>query len=109
MSNTGCGTRSAKVDDDFDVLPRGMEDFDHRFVGHQLEERREVDVRRQRVDQRRHARCGHLDQAQDRPKGRFAHEFGVDGDEIRLFESGENGLEFFLGGDDVHQIAFGKE
>ena len=98
----------AEMDDDFDVLPGGMEDLDHRLVGHQPEEGRQVDVRRQRIDQRRHAGRGHLDQAQDRPEGRFADEFGVDGDEIRLFESGENGLEFFLGGDDVHQIAFGR-
>ena len=53
-----------------------------------------------------HAGRGHLDQAKNRPEGRFADEFGVDGDEVRLFESSENCLEFILGGDDVHQIAF---
>ena len=95
------------MDDDFDVLAGGVEDLDHRFVGHQPEEGLEVDVWRERIDQRRHAGRGHLDQAEDRPEGRFADEFGIDGDEFRLFERRDNALEFFLGGDDVHQIAFG--
>ena len=99
----------AEMDDDFDVLARRVKDLDHRFIGHQPEERFQVDVRRQRIDQRGHAGRRHLDQAEDRPEGRFADEFGVDGDEIRLFERGDNGLELILGGDDVHQIAFWQQ
>ena len=40
-------------------------------------------------------RAGHLDQAELRPEGRFAEEFGVDGDEVRF---GELGAGFFEGG-----------
>ena len=38
------------VPDDFNVLAGGMKNFHDLFVRHQREERRQIDVRRQRVD-----------------------------------------------------------
>ena len=96
----------AEVDDDLDVLARGVKDLHHLLVAHQAEERRQIDARRQRIDQRRRAGRRHLDQAQHRPERGLADEFGVDGDEIGLFEGCDRCFEFLLGGDDVHQTAF---
>ena len=45
--------QAAAVEDDLDVLAGGVEDLGHRLVGHQREERRKVDVRRQRIDRAR--------------------------------------------------------
>ena len=72
VSNTGWGCRPSEIEDDLDVLPGGMENLGHRLVGHQLEKWLQVDVRRQRIDQGRHAGRCHLDQAEFRPKRRFA-------------------------------------
>ena len=44
--------QAAQIEDDLDVLPRGMKDFRHRLVGHQLEERRKVETWSQRIDER---------------------------------------------------------
>ena len=38
------------VPDDFNVLTRGMKDFHDFLVRHQREERRQIDIRRQRID-----------------------------------------------------------
>ena len=76
----------AEMEDDLDVLPRGMEDLDDGLVGHQREERLQVDVGRQRIDQRGHAGRRHLDQAELRPEGGFADELGVDGDEFGFLQ-----------------------
>ena len=65
---------------DLDILPRGMEHLEHALVGHQGEEWREVEARRHGIDQTAERRPGHLDEAEFRPVGRLAHEFGVDGD-----------------------------
>ena len=51
-------------------------------IGHQLEERRQVDALGQRIDQHFDRRARHLDQAELRPEGRLAQEFGVDGNEF---------------------------
>ena len=42
-----------EVPEDLDVLARGMEDLDHLRVGHQREERREVDSLGERIDRDR--------------------------------------------------------
>src|SRR3546814_7149347 len=42
------------------------------------------DLRRQRIDRRGMVAIGHLDQAKLWPEGVFAHEFGIDGDEIAV-------------------------
>ena len=95
----------AEVVDDLDVLARGMEDLGDRLVGHQVEERREIDARRQRVDQRRHARRGHLDQAEFGPERGLADELGVDGDEFGIAKCGEGGFEVFLACNQVHRFS----
>ena len=69
-------------DEDLDVLPRGMEHLHHRLVGEQVPERGEIDVRRLRVDHRDLVVAGELHDAELRPVGALAHEFGIDGDEF---------------------------
>ena len=44
---------AGELDEDFDVLPGGVEDLGHLLVGEELEERREVEPGRQRIDQHR--------------------------------------------------------
>ena len=47
----------------------------------------------QRIDDRRLVGLGHLDQAELRPEGGLAHEFGVDGDEVELASAVAEGGE----------------
>jgi hypothetical protein len=72
-----------------------VKDLEHAGVGHQRQQRSEVDAGRQRIDERRLVRPGDLHQAELRPVGLVAHEFGVDGDEIGprlgVAEGGERG------------------
>ena len=81
VSKIGMRNELGAVPDDFDVLTRGMKDLHHLLVGHQREEGREVDARRQRVDHHRLVGRGHLRDAEQRVIGGLAQEFGVDGDE----------------------------
>jgi hypothetical protein len=67
---------------DFDILPRGMENLDDFLVGHQAEERCEVETGRKRIHQCGVIRRSHLDKAQFRPESRFTDELRVDSDEI---------------------------
>jgi len=90
----GRGYQVAEVEDDFDVLPRGMENLDHLFVGHQAEEGCEVQSGRESVHKRRVVGRGHLDKAQFRPERRFADELRIDCDEIGF---GEGGYGLFEG------------
>ena len=86
------------VNEDLDVLPGGVEDFQHLLVGHQPIERRKVEPRRERINDRRLVRTGHLDQAELRPEGALAHEFGIDRDERSLREAGtEDGERLRVG------------
>ena len=94
---------------DLDILAGGVEDLDHRLIRHQLEKRREIDVRRERIDERGHARSRHLDQAEFRPECRFANELGVDGDERRFRKRADNRFKFLLRGDEVHWAFLGNE
>ncbi len=94
----------AEMEDDLDVLPRSVEDLDDLLVRHQAEEGCEVDVFGKRIDQGGDAGRGHLDQAQDRPERRLANEFGIDGDEARLFELGDDGFEFGLILNEMHVL-----
>jgi len=75
--------RPGKIVEDFDVLAGGVEDLEHAWIGHQLEERRELHPRRQRIDRHRLLRPAELDEAELRPIGLVAHELGVHGDEGR--------------------------
>ena len=71
----------AELQEDFQILPRRMEDLEHVRVAHQVEEGLQVQALGQRIDHRLDPRRRRLDQAQLRPIGGLAHEFGVDGDE----------------------------
>ena len=39
--------------DDFDVLARGVKDLEHALIGHQIEERLQIDAGSQRIDHHR--------------------------------------------------------
>ena len=80
-------------DEDLDVLAGGVEHLHHRRVGEQVAERGEVDVGGQGVDHRDLVVAGELHDAELRPVGALAHEFGVDGDEFFRGEAGAEGLE----------------
>src|SRR5690606_24139519 len=72
----------AEMENDLDVLPRGMKNLDDCLIGHQREKRLEVYSGRQGIDEGGDTRRGQLDQAEFRPEGGLADEFGVDGDEF---------------------------
>ena len=91
------------VPDDFDVLPRGVKDLHDLFVRHQREERREIDVRRQRVDHHGLVGRGHLRHAKQRIIGGLAQEFGVDGDEGVGRHAPAHGGEFGRRRDRLHR------
>ena len=93
---------SASVPDDFDVLARGVEDLDHLLVGHQLEERRKIDVGGERVDDHGLLGRGHLRDAQQRIIGGLAQELGIDGHERMRRHPPARGGKFGRGGDQVH-------
>jgi hypothetical protein len=71
----------SEVEEDLDVLTGGVEDLEHALIGHEVEQRLEVDALGERVDRRRLFGAADLHQAEDRPIGLVAHEFGVDRDE----------------------------
>ncbi len=50
------GDQIAQMKDNLDILPGGMEDLDDFLIGHQAEEGRKVQPRRQRIHQRRMVR-----------------------------------------------------
>ena len=89
--------------DDLDVLARGVKHLQHLLVGHQLEERLEVDARRQRVDDDRFLGAGHLHHAQQRVVGGLAQELGIDGDDGVLGQSAAGSREVSGGGNQIHE------
>src|SRR3546814_6003100 len=87
---------AGQIVDDLDILTAGVEDLEHRFiVDEEVEQRFQVDAGRHRVDRSGMVAVGDLDQAQFGPEGVFAHEFGIDRDEIAVLdevaEFGERG------------------
>ncbi len=89
--------------DDFDVLTGGVEYLQHLLVGHQREERLEIDAVGQRIDDDRFLRARHLHHAKQRIIGRLAQEFGVDGNDRVFGETAANGGEFRIGSDQIHE------
>ena len=69
-------------DEDFDVLPCGVEHLHHRLIAEQVPEWGEIDFRRLCIDHRNLAVAGKLHDAELRPVGALAHEFGIDGHEF---------------------------
>ncbi len=92
--------------DDLDILASGMEDLQHALVRHQCEERREIDVGRQRVDDQSLVRARHLHHAQDRVIGAFAQKLGVDGHARMLRQPGAGLRKRIGGGDRLHVSRF---
>ena len=72
--------QAGAVPDDLDVLAGGVKNLQHALVGHQLEERGEVDAVGQRVDHDGLLGARQLCHAQQRVIGRLAKKFGIDGD-----------------------------
>ena len=77
-----------QVEDDFEILAARMKDLQYVLVvDQQVEERREIQTICLGIDGRGFFRIGDLHQAQVRPIGILAHEFGVDCDEVGLGEA----------------------
>ena len=79
--------------ENLDVLPRGMQHLDDVGPLQQLVERRQVDARRQGIDDRLRAcrRARHLDQAKLGIIGLVAQEFGVQRQIGRASKLGDQG------------------
>ena len=88
------GDQPALMIENLDVLPRRVQHLHDLGRLHQLEERRQIDVLGQGIDDGFDAGRGHLQKAQLRPVGLVAHEFGVEGDVLRPLELGHEGLQF---------------
>jgi hypothetical protein len=73
---------AGQLHEDFDVLPRGVKDFHHGRVGHQLEEGLQTEAVRERIDKDGLVGRCRLQQAQFRPVGGFTKKFCVDCDEV---------------------------
>ena len=86
---------AGELPEDLEVLPGGVEHLDHVLVGHQLQQRLEVEPLGERVDRQRLVVGGELDDAEDRPERRLAQEFGVDGHERRARQA-QAGLSEFV-------------
>ncbi|MNS91630.1 hypothetical protein D3C72_1257310 [compost metagenome] len=84
--------------DDFDILPRGVENLHDIRIGHQFEQRGEIDTFCERIDQHLKRRACHLHETKLRPEGGFAQKLGVDGNEFRFRQFragfGEGGSRF---------------
>ena len=76
------GHGAEALQEDLDVLPRGVEHLHHRGVGEQRAERGEVEPFGLRVRSRHLGVAGQLHDAELRPIGALAHELGIDGDEF---------------------------
>ena len=76
---------AGEIVDDLDILPTSVKHLEHILaLDQQIEQRFEIDVLGQRIDRRVMLRRRHLNEAKFRIIGRFAHEFGIDGDERRV-------------------------
>jgi len=78
------GDAAGELDEDFDVLPRRMKDLHHLGVAEEVEEGLQADAVGEGIDQDRFLGGGGLQQAEFRPVGGFAQEFGIDRDEIEF-------------------------
>ena len=100
------GAYLAFNEEDFQILPGGMEHLHRRLVAKEVIERLHRHLRPfDRIHQNRvavFARQRHLDQAKLGPIGAFAQEFGVNRDIGLQFGGGAEGGEVFGRGDGTH-------
>ena len=98
-----------QLEEDFEILTRGVEHFEDLRVGHQRQERLQIHALGQGVDRDRLPGAGHLHDAEDRPKGALAHELGIDGDELRVFLPGAKRLHGGAVRDQAHWRGYSIE
>ena len=94
---------AGQMKEDLEILARRVEHLEGRRVGHQRQQRRQIDPFGQRVDRHRFLRAGHLHDAEDRPIGALAHELGIDGSELRAFLPDAEGGKRVGVGDQLHR------
>ncbi len=96
---------AGEIEEDLDVLARGVEHLEDALIRHQSEQRRQIDPRSEHVDGRGTFGTGHLHKAQDRPIGALAHELGVDRNKARALLLGAKAGQRGGVGDDRHCYA----
>jgi hypothetical protein len=79
-----------------------VEHLGHPLVGHQAEQRLQIDLRRDRVDHDRLVGACHLHDAELRPEGGLAQELRVDADKRIARKPLAGGGKLGGGGDEVH-------
>jgi hypothetical protein len=90
------GGLAGQVVDDLHILSPGVEDLEHILVGgQQVEQRRQVEAGRQRVDRGRLLVIADLHEAQQRVIGVLTHELGIDADDVMLLQPGDQPGECF--------------
>jgi hypothetical protein len=82
---------AGQIVDDLQILPAGMEHFQHRFFDQQLQKGRKIQIGAFRVDGRGLVRTGDLHKAKIRVIGTLAHEFGIHRDKV---SGGPTGAKF---------------
>ncbi len=97
-----------EIVEDLDVLAARVEDLLDLGVGHQIEERLQVEPLGHRVDHGRNVGPCRLDQAQPGPIGGLSHELGVDGDEGPFGQFGAEPFQFAVGSDRGHRLAIAR-
>jgi len=97
------GQRAGLHVHDFEILTRGVEDFHHLAVGHELPEGGEIQALGEGIDDRLCIGAGKLDEAQLGPEGLLAHELGVDGDIGAPRELAAKGGKPVGRSDDIHR------
>ena len=101
----------AKLEDDFDILPRRVENLDDSLVAHQFEEWCEIDAFGQRINDEGIFSidldgAGYLDEAQFRPEGRFSKKLGIDCHKIAIGYFAADLGQFGGFCDDAHVLTF---
>ena len=93
---------AGEVVDDLHILPAGVENLQHVFVvAHQIEKGGQIDPVGERVDCCCLFLVRDLHQAQFRPVGIFAHELGIDGNEVGFRQALAQFGELVGGGNQV--------
>ena len=98
-----------QLKEDLQILPGRVKHLQHRRVGHQRQQRRQVETRRQRIDRHRLVRAGDLYDTKDRPEGPLAHELRIHRDELGGPLSRTEGGKHLVIGNQCHASALYTE